>query len=187
MNIDTCVLLRDVIFKGKFSSVEELITEIKAIGRELTRAKPLELVIGNIVRRVLYIIRRECRANQNKNDTDGDSNGNGGTIDDDSDNESKIDKDNDEDAFVPSILDMFHKKKEINYKLQVSMHKYKSNFISEINYLLDEINDVYSGIQEYSVEHIHSNEIILTYGYSTTGIYLIIQYNWYSFYICIYG
>jgi translation initiation factor eIF-2B subunit beta len=36
-----------------------MMKSVRALGRELMAASPAELVIGNIIRRVLYIIREE--------------------------------------------------------------------------------------------------------------------------------
>ena len=58
---DTCFLLRSVIQKGRFKTWGQLLEAIQCIGEKLIRARPLELVIGNIVKRLLFIIRREHR------------------------------------------------------------------------------------------------------------------------------
>lgn len=56
----TAELMRVVLSTmKKSSSVATLITTVKAVGRQLQATAPLELVIGNIVRRVLYFIHEE--------------------------------------------------------------------------------------------------------------------------------
>ncbi|KAF3936424.1 hypothetical protein ABW19_dt0203833 [Dactylella cylindrospora] len=48
------------ILIGKVSEVQNLVTDVRTLGRELVAAQPRELVIGNIVRRVLGVIREEA-------------------------------------------------------------------------------------------------------------------------------
>jgi translation initiation factor eIF-2B subunit beta len=57
----TAELLRASINRGRFSSTREMIAIVAAIGRKLIAAQPLELAIGNMVRRVLFLIRNEYR------------------------------------------------------------------------------------------------------------------------------
>lgn len=60
--LQTADLLRTLISRKKFTSVSELLESMRAVGAALTAAHPIELCIGNIVRRVLYIIRHEAAA-----------------------------------------------------------------------------------------------------------------------------
>jgi len=41
----------------QFTSTDEMIAVVKAIGKELALAVPCELTVGNLVRRVLFTIR----------------------------------------------------------------------------------------------------------------------------------
>lgn len=86
----------------------------------------------------------------------------------------------------PSLLDMFHAKDEIDYSVQFKS-KFKTVFINEINFLKDEIMNVYDGIEEYSVEHIHSNETILTFGSSRTVLHFLkyaSKYRAFEVFVC---
>ncbi|KAM0050059.1 putative nagB/RpiA transferase [Helianthus debilis subsp. tardiflorus] len=58
----TTELLRSVISQQRLPKTNQaraLIQAIKAIGDQLTTANPVEVAVGNIVRRVLHIIREE--------------------------------------------------------------------------------------------------------------------------------
>lgn len=57
----TLKLLIVVISKNNWSTCNQLVTLIKSVGQRLVEANPTELAVGNIVRRVLHIIREEFR------------------------------------------------------------------------------------------------------------------------------
>ncbi|KAH9892403.1 nagb/rpia/CoA transferase-like protein [Xylariomycetidae sp. FL2044] len=65
--IATAHILLQVVAKDKWSNVDQLLGRIQLVGRKLVAAQPHELVIGNIVRRVLGLIRDE--ASEDRNDT----------------------------------------------------------------------------------------------------------------------
>lgn len=55
----TAYLLRRVVETFKFTDVSKLIERVQQVGQRLISAQPRELAIGNIVRRVLGVIREE--------------------------------------------------------------------------------------------------------------------------------
>src|SRR5690242_4673915 len=55
----TAVVLRQVIATGRASNTARLLERVRDVGRRLVQANPRELAIGNIVRRVLGLIRDE--------------------------------------------------------------------------------------------------------------------------------
>ena len=55
-------LLRTIIKEGEFNTVQEILDLIRTVGKRLASVHPIEVAIGNIVRRVLMIIRREALA-----------------------------------------------------------------------------------------------------------------------------
>ncbi|KAI0108288.1 nagb/rpia/CoA transferase-like protein [Daldinia grandis] len=69
--IATAHILLQVVAKDKWSDVDQLIGRIQLVGRRLVTAQPHELVIGNIAKRVLGLIRDE--ASEDRNDTGSDS------------------------------------------------------------------------------------------------------------------
>ncbi|CAK0782653.1 hypothetical protein CVIRNUC_005852 [Coccomyxa viridis] len=58
----TAELLRTLITRFRHPDAAALLTDVRNWGIQLQAAKPLELAVGNIVRRVLHMIREESRA-----------------------------------------------------------------------------------------------------------------------------
>ena len=57
----TAEIMRLMVTNQKHTDAAALIDEVRAVGHKLQQAKPSELAIGNIVRRVLHIIREEVQ------------------------------------------------------------------------------------------------------------------------------
>ncbi|KAI1332605.1 initiation factor 2 subunit family protein [Xylariaceae sp. FL0255] len=68
--IATAHILLQVVARDKWADVNQLLGRIQTIGRRLVTAQPYELVIGNIVRRVLGLIRDEASEDRNDASTD---------------------------------------------------------------------------------------------------------------------
>ncbi|KAI0383159.1 nagb/rpia/CoA transferase-like protein [Hypomontagnella monticulosa] len=68
--IATAHILLQVVAKDKWIDVDQLIGRVQLIGRKLVTAQPHELVIGNVVKRVLGLIRDEAEEDRNDNGTD---------------------------------------------------------------------------------------------------------------------
>ena len=64
----TARILLQVVAKSKWNDVEELLENVQRVGSRLTRAAPRELVIGNVVRRVLGLIRDEATEDRGGNE-----------------------------------------------------------------------------------------------------------------------
>ncbi|KAI1177219.1 initiation factor 2 subunit family protein [Nemania sp. FL0916] len=67
----TAHIFLQVVARDKWANVDQLLIRIQLIGRKLVAAQPHELVIGNIVKRVLGLIRDE--ASEDRNDATADS------------------------------------------------------------------------------------------------------------------
>ncbi|CAJ2502730.1 Uu.00g101240.m01.CDS01 [Anthostomella pinea] len=68
--IATAHILLQVVAKDKWSDVNELLGRIQLVGKKLVASQPRELVIANIVRRVLGLIRDEASEDRNDNPSD---------------------------------------------------------------------------------------------------------------------
>lgn len=68
------MLLR-VVARFKWTTVDKLIERIQEVGRRLIEAQPREMVVGNIVRRVLGMIRDEVRETRLEENSDSSANG----------------------------------------------------------------------------------------------------------------
>lgn len=123
----------------RWSTAAELMRIVKRVGKALIDAQPLELVIGNIVRRILFLIReehasklREDRARQGV-------------------------------ATIPLSEDG-----EAADELNVAVPQLRMAVMEAIGELQLELDNAYGEICELALEHIHANEVILTVGRSRT-------------------
>jgi translation initiation factor eIF-2B subunit beta len=66
--IATAHILLQVVAKTKWQDVDSLLNNVSVVGRKLVSAQPTELVIGNIVRRILSTIRTEASEDRNNHD-----------------------------------------------------------------------------------------------------------------------
>jgi translation initiation factor 2B subunit (eIF-2B alpha/beta/delta family) len=57
--IRTADVLRIVVSRSRFTTIHQLLDMVRNVGKTLAEANPQELSIGNVVRRVLYIVRQE--------------------------------------------------------------------------------------------------------------------------------
>ncbi|KAF8937802.1 eukaryotic translation initiation factor 2B beta subunit [Dissophora ornata] len=147
----TLKLLIVVISKNNWTTCNQLVTLVKSVGQRLVQANPTELAVGNIIRRVLHVIREEFReaestaSNQNQSE------------------------------FHPAPLttssSMYNLLGEIgstpddNVQYSSSL---RSNIIQEIREIKDELENIYDNIKNQASLQIHSNEIIMTIGRSKT-------------------
>jgi len=140
---ETAEIMRMVISKMKLTTLEDTLQNIKETGRRLVNAQPLEFAIGNIVRRVLYIIRDEyTNINKSKNLTH------------------------------TSSLIMFDSGPDDSKDVSLieNAKELKSNILSTLSELISEQGNLYINIADQAIEHIHANEVIMTYGTSKTVV-----------------
>ncbi|KAI4339094.1 hypothetical protein MLD38_024070 [Melastoma candidum] len=191
----TAVLLRSVISQQRIpytSQAAALIDAVRAVGEQLIAANPIELAVGNIVRRVLHIIREEdlsltTAAIEGLNvssvsDDDGD------TDKDDTPGLSAaalaaaarstlrppslqtLLEDLPDSSAIPHTSssggDSDGKSKSADKSTR--SRKLKHDVIEAINELIQDIDTCHDQIAEQAVEHIHHNEVILTLGSSKT-------------------
>ncbi|KAI9398577.1 hypothetical protein POPTR_003G199301v4 [Populus trichocarpa] len=189
-------LLRSVISQQRVPYTNQagaLIDAVRAVGEQLIAANPVELAVGNIVRRVLHIIREEdlslttaAISGLNLSATsDGDD-------DDDGDGErdehtvlsaaaaarnalrppslQTLLEDMPESVAIPHTYssggDSEGKSKSADKSSRT--RRLKHDVIEAVNELIQDINTCHEQIAEQAVEHIHQNEVILTLGSSKT-------------------
>nr|XP_043634378.1 translation initiation factor eIF-2B subunit beta [Erigeron canadensis] len=193
----TAELLRTVISQQRIPNTNQagaLVDAIKAIGEQLVAANPVELAVGNIVRRVLHIIREEDLS-LTTSAIDG---LNLSTVSDDENDGERGDYPALSAAAVaaaarnslraPSlqtlIEDVPHsatvhhsyssaedsEEKTKSTDKNSRSRKLKHNVIETVNELIQDIATCHEQIAEQAVEHIHHNEVILTLGSSKTVI-----------------
>eukprot|EP00045_Choanoeca_perplexa_P005543 m.46793 g.46793 ORF g.46793 m.46793 type:complete len:369 (-) comp13178_c1_seq1:57-1163(-) len=143
----TILLLRDLVVKRRWQTARELLQLIRAAGRQIETARPGESVIGNMIKRVLRLVRDaydQCvRA------------------------EGLVDEGATGVLVTQSLQNNFlQAEKEADYKR--IFKNLKNIVIEKVNDLLEELQNTAHDIAEQSLEHIHSNEVIMTLGHSKT-------------------
>ncbi|KAJ7343220.1 eukaryotic translation initiation factor 2B subunit 2 [Mycena albidolilacea] len=165
--LETLLVLRQVISKSRFSSMEQLVTIIRAVGRRLVEAQPKEHSVGNTVRKVLHHIREEYHTATKGTAIESSS---GFSISKfvllgqprkqsapakaESKGTLKENDPDDPDSFARSL---------------------KPVLMEAIQDVLDELETVYDNVSKSAPNHIHSDEIILTLGMSKTVEHFLIS------------
>ncbi|XP_073025933.1 uncharacterized protein [Primulina eburnea] len=190
----TAELLRSFISQQRLPQRNEsgaLIEAVKSVGEELIAANPVELAVGNVVRRVLHIIREENLSLTT-------AAVGGLSLSAESDDEDDVHDDYPalsatmvaaaaRSALRPPSLQTLLEdvpnaialpyayssggdsegKSKSTDKNSVT-RKLKHNVIEAVNELIQEISTCHEQIAEQAVEHIHQNEVIMTLGSSRT-------------------
>ncbi|XP_047346110.1 translation initiation factor eIF-2B subunit beta [Vespa velutina] len=136
----TVSVLKDIISHSKWDTAKDLMDIITKNGKYLIESVPLEASIGNMVRRILLIIREEYRS-ELKNRTE----------------------ETDPQESLHKILTA-ERDQDTNYDILVL--SLKSALIEHINEFEVELETCSENITHQASEHIHSNEIIMTIGKS---------------------
>lgn len=137
----TISLLVRVVSQRKWSNAKELMEIVREEGRRMTAAQPSESAVGNMVRRVLKIIREEYASALKGKSEEGDP------------------------------QESLHKLLTAEGQIDDYSHHFpdlKATVIEAITELKTELETSALVIAQQSLEHIHSNEIILTAGKSST-------------------
>ncbi|ODV79774.1 nagb/rpia/CoA transferase-like protein [Suhomyces tanzawaensis NRRL Y-17324] len=134
-------LLMKVISAARWTNPYDLIDTIREVGTILEKAQPREIIAGNIVRRVLALIRDEI--------------------------ESVHQDDSTNTPMMSSMFSLLSTNSNINHKelhnqLKKQSSDLRSIIIQGIRDLVDEISNVDEGMETMSVDLIHDNEILLT-------------------------
>uniref|UniRef100_A0A7C9EBF8 Translation initiation factor eIF2B subunit beta n=1 Tax=Opuntia streptacantha TaxID=393608 RepID=A0A7C9EBF8_OPUST len=191
----TAELLRSVISQQRIPYTNQagaLIDAVKAVGEQLIAANTVELAVGNIVRRVLHIIREEDLSLTTA--AIGGLNISAGSDDDENDDaddrpplsaaavaaaaRSTLRPPSLQTLLedVPDAAAVHHTSssggdsegKSKSADKSSRSRKLKHDVIEAVNELIQDIATCHEQIAEQAVEHIHQNEVILTLGRSRT-------------------
>ncbi len=142
---------RTVMGTCRWATAAELMGIVKRVGKALIEAQPLELVIGNIVRRILFVIReehaaklQEMRAKQGLATASSSSSSSSFSSSSFSEDDGEADE------------------------LGVSVPNLRTGVMEAIGELQLELENASGEICELALEHIHANEVILTVDRSRT-------------------
>ncbi|KAG9441598.1 hypothetical protein H6P81_017452 [Aristolochia fimbriata] len=191
----TADLLRSVISQHRVPHTNQaasLIEAVKSVGEELIAANPVELAVGNIVRRILRIIREEdlslsttgiadpnlCIGSDDEDEVGGREQGmsfSASAVAAASRNTLRAPSLQTLLGEIPDSATRGHNsssggESEGKSKSDKSSksRKLKHDVIEAINELIVDIDTCHEQIAEQAVEHIHQNEVILTLGRSRT-------------------
>eukprot|EP00210_Caulerpa_lentillifera_P008606 g8210.t1 len=172
----TAKILRSVVTQGRYPDHVSLLGDIKKTGIKLQEAKPSELVIGNVVRRVLHLIREEHDEELKESSTQ--------LV---PEMEHPVEKRN----FVfsknlHSLLDLEPQRETTKAVSLLSLGisgggggghekgkrqkswRGRQAVIDGINEFIEEVENIPLQIAQQGLDQIHANEVLLTYGYSDT-------------------
>lgn len=191
----TAEILRLIVTTQRYPDAAGLIQNVRDVGCRMQRASPVQLAIGNMIRRVLHIIREEQQQEEEEeissSSPDPAVRSQAGLL---------------SQAFRAGVAKM-SRAVSLSNLLDQGLHvrlgeaddaastvddgdtesvaagrrrskgipqwRNKHNVIEMINELIDELDNIGPQIAGQAVEHIHANEVILTYGMSDTTYYFL--------------
>ncbi|KAG0748310.1 hypothetical protein G6F57_006994 [Rhizopus arrhizus] len=189
---ETAIILRQVVSMSRWRDANVLIGIVTAVGIRLASAQPNELAVGNIVKRVLKVIREVSRGDLSTDGRDDratatpdDSSFDEEDIEDDDEEEEKEEEEEEEEKRKRpelstqtsmfrlltdmSTLTVKEKKREENEKRIRDTYHLKPLIIQEITEeIIADLDTVYKGIADQALDFIHANEVIMTTGQSRT-------------------
>ncbi|KAL8584274.1 hypothetical protein ACOMHN_014693 [Nucella lapillus] len=137
----TIDVLRRIVAHSKWTSAQDLLTLVREEGKKIIKADRTEGCVANMVRRVLRIVREEFN-----------------TIGEEG---KKLEKTSYDSNGSPL-------KKEVLCDITQPCPQLKGAVIESIGELMTEMDGCVENIASQSLEHIHADETILTFGYSRT-------------------
>jgi translation initiation factor eIF-2B subunit beta len=145
LSLKTCRFLLNQIDQKSLSSAADLsvlVASLSRFGQLSSSILPLEIVVFNMVRRILHIVREEA---QHRN--------------------LDLSK---SDSGTTSLVGLFRRDSASDSSADLS--ELKESIKAEVRNLIDELETHESNISEQASTHISNNEIILTYGFSSTAL-----------------
>ena len=150
----TCAFLLNIIKQYKLKSVTDvlgLISAISTFGQLLSTNLPLEIAVVNIVRRVLHIVREEAKQRQlyitNENNR------------------------------ISTLTGLFQDDLDNTHDISSDLSEFRQEIKGEVENLMQELETHDKNIAKEAVHNINNNEIILTYGYSSTVLQFLCAAN----------
>ena len=150
--IETLQLLMRYVSAARWNHVNEFIDQIRDLGYRLEKARPTAFSCGNVIRRVLAVLRDEIEEDMQevKNASSG----------------TNLTSANVAEPLISSLFNLLQKPEEKQQEFYSSKTRSKTDFrqiaIQTIKDLMDEIQNVDEGIQQIAIDLIHDNEVLLT-------------------------
>lgn len=195
----TAVLLRQVISQQRLvlpAPAAILLETVKSVGLRIIAANPIELTVGNVVRRVLHIIREEEATLEAKTLADVSNI----VLSDDDDEEIHENRSaavvvavNRSVLRAPSLHNLLEsipaarttpcgassggdsESKSKSGEKNSKVWKLKHSVIEGINELLQEIDNYHAQVADQALQHIHHKEVIMTCGRSHAVLQFLLE------------
>ncbi|RKP28095.1 translation initiation factor eIF-2B beta subunit, partial [Syncephalis pseudoplumigaleata] len=164
--LKTALLLRKVVSLSRWSNVHQLLKVVGEVSSQLVAAQPTELVVGNVCRRVMRLIREEYQSALQP-ETNAPT----------ADTAAGLRLHGAAGATATGFGTPSGHAQQHQYAPSSSMFTLFGNdlatamrpsMIQAIQEYIDELENVYANVAGQVLDHIHSNEIILTVGKSRT-------------------
>ncbi|KAF1332838.1 Translation initiation factor eif-2b beta subunit, partial [Globisporangium splendens] len=152
----TTMLLNKVIETVEWSTAGEIMEKVRQLGHMLTKAHSHELAIGNVVRRVLYIIREEYVNALKAGPVDAAPKSTASSA-------PSSNRSNYQSRSLGTILTP-----GTDTDLSTPITDLKLSVNEGIAELIEEIQSLHVNIADQAMEYIHADEVILTFGQSTS-------------------
>lgn len=140
--MQTVQLCRRIVSQTRWGTAGELMDIVRTEGRKMASAQQTESAVGNMVRRVLKIIREEYSESVGGKTEEGDT----------------------EESLHKMLMAGGQSASDFNKP----SHGLKGSVIDAINEMITELESSNDNIATQALEHIHSNEVIMTVGKSNT-------------------
>lgn len=141
VGLSTANLMLRFVSATKWSTQKQILNDVRALGKRLEYAQPQEIVCGNIVRRVLAII-RESYETAPESAAQAEAHGLAAT--------------------TSSMFELLSVKNTQPVQDSKRSKDYKADIIEGIQELIDEIQNIEETISPLSFDMVHENEVILT-------------------------
>jgi translation initiation factor eIF-2B subunit beta len=185
----TIDLLHKAILNSKADTADQLIAQIHALGKTLINAAPQELAVGNAVRRVLATIytesshsihERKSEAAEPGMPEDVELHTTRLTVEQDRSLHKLLDAGNEHVARtqVSESTDREGPMGDASARQKLRSTRVadiKSAVLGEIEELVDDLSSVNIHVADQALEHIHANEVILTFGKSSTVSQFLVE------------
>ncbi|EDV23474.1 uncharacterized protein TRIADDRAFT_58132 [Trichoplax adhaerens] len=142
----TTSLLRNMISHSRYNNAKELMELISTEGKRVTETVPSETAVGNMFKRVLRSIREEAASIQKSQEAH---------------------KNLEEDELQSTLHNLLFSAGP-GHDLTAPSSQLRGRIIESIGEILTELEQSGENIAAQSLEHIHSNEVIMTIGKSKT-------------------
>ncbi|CCD24582.1 translation initiation factor eIF2B subunit beta NDAI_0D02680 [Naumovozyma dairenensis CBS 421] len=152
--LETLQLLKRFISAARWSHVNELISQIRHLANRLEKAQPTAFSCGNVIRRILAILRDEIEEDNNESSASNDP------------QNATSSSSSTAEPLISSMFNLLQKPEQNLNNSQTKKYKTKTDFrqvaIQGIKDLIDEITNIDEGIQQIAIDLIHDHEILLT-------------------------